>query len=162
MDLPTATDLGEAKLGDPQAHCREVKDLPTRPPGADVPARELTLADPALLRQLLDDLVDRQAALERLARVPRLSATRFALGLRQRRTRSLLAIAVTAGRTVRVPAGLPQARAKLGVLTLQQFQALSQFLNLSGLGEHQLSQGPHLRRDFRSQGSKLTQFQNER
>ena len=23
MDLPTATDLGEAKLGDPQAHCWE-------------------------------------------------------------------------------------------------------------------------------------------
>ena len=124
MDLPTATDLGEAKLGDPQAHCREVKDLPARPPGADVLARALTLADPALLRQLLDDLADRQAALERLARVPRLSATRFALGLWQRRTRSLLAIAVTAGRTVRVPAGLPQARAEFGVLALQQFQAL--------------------------------------
>ena len=90
MDLPTATDLGEAILGDPQAHGREVKDLPARPPGADVLARELTLANPALLRQ--------------------------------RRTRSLLAIAVTAGRTVRVPAGLPQARAKFGVLTLQQFQ----------------------------------------
>ena len=57
---------------------------------------------------------------------------------------------------------LPEARAKLGVLTLQQFQALSQFLNLSGLGEHQLSQGLHLRWDLRSQGSKLTQFQNER
>ena len=123
MDLPTATDLGEAMLGDPQARGKEVKDLPARPPGADVLARELTLADPALLRQLLDDLVDRQAALERLARVPRLSATRFALGLQQPRTRSLLAIAVTAGRTVRVPAGLPQARAKLDVLTLQQFQA---------------------------------------
>ena len=123
MDLPTATDLGEAMLGNSQAHCWEVKDLLAHPPGADVLARELTLADPALLRQLLDDLVDRQAALERLARVPRLSATRFALGLRQRRTRSLLAIAVTAGRTVRVPAGLPQARAKLDVLTLQQFQA---------------------------------------
>ena len=122
MDLPTATDLGEALLGDPQAHCREVKDLPARSQGADVLARELTLANPALVRQLLDDLVDRQAALERLARVPRLSATRFALGLQQRRTRSLLAIAVTSGRTVRVPAGLPQARAKLGVLTLQQFQ----------------------------------------
>ena len=80
MDLLTATDLGEAMLGDPQAHRRKVKDLPARPPGADVLARELTLADPALLRQLLDDLVDRQAALERLARVPRLSATRFALG----------------------------------------------------------------------------------
>ena len=104
MDLPTATDLGETMLGDPQAHCWEVKDLPARPPGADVLARELTLANPTLLRQ--------------------------------HRTRSLLAIAVTAGRTVRVPAGLPQARAKLGVLTLQQFQALSQFLNLSGLGEH--------------------------
>ena len=130
MDLPTATDLGEAMLGDPQAHCREVKDLPARHPGADVLARELTLANPALLRQ--------------------------------RRTRSLLAIAVTAGRTVRVPAGLPQARAKFGVLTLQQFQALSQFLNLSGLGEHQLSQGLHLRRILRSHGSELTQFQNER
>ena len=139
-----------------------VKDLPARPQGADVLARELTLANPALLRQFLDDLVDRQAALERLARVPRLSVTRFALGLRQRRTRSLLAIAVTAGRTVRVPAGLPQVRVKLGVLTLQQFQALSQFLNLLGLGEHQLSQGLHLRWDLRSYGSKLTQFQNER
>ena len=62
---------------------------------------------------------------------------------------------------MRVPAGLPQARAKLGVPTLQQFQALSQFLNLSGLGEQQLSQGLHLRRDLRSHGSKLTQFQNE-
>ena len=124
MDLPTLTDLGEAMLGDLQAHGRKVKDLPARPPGADFLARELTLANPALLRQLLDDLVDRQAALERLARVPRLSATRFALGLQQRRTRSLLAIAVTFRRTVRVPAGLPQARAKLGVLTLQQLQVL--------------------------------------
>ena len=62
---------------------------------------------------------------------------------------------------MRVPAGLPQARAKLGVPTLQQFRALSQFLNLSGLGEQQLSQGLHLRRDLRSHGSKLTQFQNE-
>ena len=123
MDLPAATDLGEAMLCDPQAHCWEVKDLPARPPGADVLARELMLANPALLRQLLDDLVDRQAALERLARVPRLFAARFALGLRQRRTRSLLAIAITARRTVRVPAGLPQARAKLDVLTPQQFQA---------------------------------------
>jgi hypothetical protein len=129
VDLPKATDLGEAMLGDPQAHCREVKDLPARLPGADVLARELTLANPSLLRQ--------------------------------RRTRSLLAIAVTAGRTVRVPAGLPQSRAKLGVLTLQQFLALSQFLNLSGLGEQQLSQGLHLRRDLRSHGSKLTQFQIE-
>ena len=94
MDLPIVTDLGEAMLGDPQAHGREVKDLPARSPGADVLARELTLADPALLRRLLDD---RQAALERLARVPRLSATRFALGLRQRRTRSLLVIASLLG-----------------------------------------------------------------
>ena len=31
MDLPTATDLGEAMLGDPQAHGREVKDLPLAP-----------------------------------------------------------------------------------------------------------------------------------
>ena len=129
MDLPIVTDLGEAMLGEAQAHCREFKDLGARPPGADVLARELTLANPALLRQ--------------------------------RRTRSLLALAVTAGRTVRVPAGLPQARAKLGVLTLQQFHALLQFLNLSDLGEHQLSQGLHLRRDLCSRGSKLTQFQIE-
>ena len=124
MDLPTATEFGEAMLGDPQAHRRKVKDLPARPPGADVLARELTLANAALLRQLLDDLVDRQAALERLARVPRLSTTRFALGLRQRKTRCFLVIAVTTWRTVQVPAGLLQARGKLGVLMLQQFQAL--------------------------------------
>ena len=123
MDLPIVTDLGEAMLGEAQAHCREFKDLGARPPGADVLARELTLANPALLRQ--------------------------------RRTRSLLALAVTAGRTVRVPAGMPQARAKLGVLKL------SQFLNLSGFGEQQLSHGLHLRRDLRSRDCKLTQFQNE-
>ncbi len=121
-------------LGDPQAHCREVKGLPARRPRSNVLECELTLANPVLFLQLFDDLVHTQTALKRLAQVPWLSATRLAFELSQCRTLGLLAIAVIAWRAGRVPTGLTLAIAQLGVLALQQFS------NLSGLGEHWFSQ----------------------